>query len=843
MPGWLPPPQEVTGSSKGPQSKAERDRADGSGSASADQDEPVALAAVAVPLPLPEPLTYSVPAALRPWVMPGVRVRVRVGKRKLVGVVMELPAEAPEGVRLRPLEEVVDDDPVLSPELLELARFTADYYFAPPGEVIRALLPSDLPGGGERRLRLTDAGALALPSSEVESQVVELLRESSSLSISELRQRLPVPELGAVIEELIRRKRVAASGSAGLGGRMKTAYDLAPGELEAHIEGAGRSPQGRAVIRTLADLARPATAAELTGAVGCTTAVLRRLVKKGILRSFTQMERISLSRHRLGGEGRPDFELRPDQAKAVTAVEEALAERRYAPFLLQGMTGSGKTEVYLRAVEATLAQDRSSILLVPEIALVPALAGAVRQRFGDQLALLHSSLGASERRQEWQRIRAGDARVVLGPRSAILAPVRDLGLVVVDEEQDSAYKQDVTPRYHGRDLALVRARHSNAAVLLVSATPSLETRLNAQRQRFGSLTLTARAGHGALPDPILVDLKQEDVPRKPGEVILSIDLRQEIEATVGEGSQVILLRNRRGYSPVLLCRACGEDFRCDDCGLARTYHRKEHQLVCHYCGSAVPAPSVCPSCESDALDPIGTGTERLEEQFREMFPGVSVDVLDRDAVRRPGGAAAVLERFRAGGTQVLIGTQMVAKGHHFPNVALAGVLSADTYLGFPDFRAVERTYNLLVQLAGRAGRGDRPGRVVLQTYHPQHYAIQAALHHDDEAFATEELRFRRMFHYPPYTRLVQLLSRDTDRRRAHQRLRDLADAIYRHPLSQRVRITGPAPAAFEKLRGKWRFQLLLRGPSHKDLHQLLRDVLPEAQDSGLVVDVDPQDLM
>ncbi len=309
------------------------------------------------------------------------------------------------------------------------------------------------------------------------------------------------------------------------------------------------------------------------------------------------------------------------------------------------------------------------------------------------------------------------------------------------------------------------------------------------------------------------------------------------------GEQIILLRNRRGYAPMLLCRACGEDMRCPDCGLPRTYHRRIRRLLCHYCGSTLAAPEKCPVCSEEALEPIGAGTERVEETFRELFPDARVDVLDRDTARRPGGPAALLERFGQGEIQVLIGTQMVSKGHHFPGVALTAVLSADAYLGFPDFRAVERTYNLLVQLAGRAGRGERPGRVVIQTYHPEHYAIQAALRQDDEGFAREEMRFRRVFHYPPYTRMVQLLVRDKDRDKAWSLISELAADLSAHPLSRSVRLSGPAPAPLERLRGQWRFQLLARSASGRDLHRLMREILPPNPGYDLVVDVDPQQLL
>ena len=604
------------------------------------------------------------------------------------------------------------------------------------------------------------------------------------------------------------------------GSRYVTAVELARGDQAELLDRCGRSRPGRRVVEWLAGLGRPATVAEVTGAVGCGDSVVRRLVRLGVLRRFTQLERVSLEHHRLEGAGEPPLRLRPDQAQAAAALVGSVSEGGYRAFLLAGMTGSGKTEVYLRAARAALDAGRGALLLVPEIALVPALAGAIRQRFGRRLALLHSGLGRAERHQEWERIRQGEARVVLGPRSAVFAPLRDVGLIVVDEEQDGSYKQGERPRYNGRDLALVRARAAGATALVVSATPSLESRRNVELGKLAQLTLTTRVGRG-LPDGILVDMREEG-PKRPGEVRFSERLREELAATLAAGDQAILLRNRRGFAPVLLCRACGEDMRCDDCGLPRTLHKRGRRLQCHYCGSQRPVPETCPECGERALEPIGAGTERVEERFAEMFPGVSVDLLDRDTLRQPGGVAPVLERFAAGESQVLIGTQMVSKGHHFPGVALSAMLLADTYLGFPDFRAVERTYTLLTQLAGRAGRGDRPGKVVIQSYHPDHYAIQAALANDDAAFAEAEMRFRRIFHYPPYTRMVQLLLQDTDRGRGEAGLAEIAGRLRGHPLSGGVRILGPAPAPFERLRGRWRFQLLLRASSGAQCCAVLR---------------------
>lgn len=796
-----------------------------------------------MPVPLPGALTYEVPAAWRGAAVPGVRVRVPVGKRRLVGVVVAVRGEPPPGVETRPLLEVLDPDPVLTAELLSLAAFTADYYLAPLGEVVRTMLPPDLEPWGGQRVRLTDGGALSLTGGD-EGLVLATLRDQGRLRVAELQERSGVAPLAPVLERLrAQGKVVVEGGERRTGTRYRQAVELAAGSAEELTARVGRSPQGREVVVYLAALGRPATVEEVTQAVGSSPAVLRRLVKVGALRGFTEIQRLSLEGHLLSRGATPPVRLRPDQETAVERVQAALGAGEYRSFLLTGMTGSGKTEVYLRAARAALGAGRGVLLLLPEIALVPALARAVRERFGEQVAVLHSGLSAPERQQEWERVRAGLARVVLGARSALFAPIAGLGLVVVDEEQDPSYKQDSVPRYHGRDLALWRARGAGAVAVLVSATPSLESRYNVDSGKLEQLGLTHRVGQGELPRGILVDLRQEPGPKRPGEVIFSLRLREEIALALAAGEQIVLLRNRRGYAPILLCRACGEDFRCEACGLPRTWHRRERRLLCHYCGQSGPVPVSCPVCGAHALEPVGAGTERVEERFAELFPEARVAVLDRDTARRPGGAAAILDRLASGDAQVLIGTQMVSKGHHFPRIALAAVLAADSYLGFPDFRAVERTYTMLTQLAGRAGRGESAGRVVIQTFHPNHYAIQAALQHDDARFAAEEMRFRRVFHYPPFTRMVHLMVRDAKRERGWARIQELAERLEVHPLSAGVRVSGPAPAPLERLRNQWRFQLLLRDPSGAKLRRLLQAVLPDGAERDLVVDVDPYDLL
>ncbi len=824
---------------------------------------PVAAAApaaafvdIALPLPVGQTFTYHLTLYQQERVKPGARVRVPVGRRRMIGYVVATRAVAPEGFATRAIEALVDRDPVLPPELLELARFAADYYLCPLGDVLAAMIPAEADSWGDRRVRLTDRGAMALPHHPAWVCLQALLLERGQMRISEIEELLDDPQIEAVLVQALEEGNLAWDEAGARGERYAAAFGLAPGPPDALRERAGRSAAGRAVIDFLVALGRPALADELRQGVGCSAAVLRRLAGLGILLRFSQPSRVALDRHLMapaplthGSAAPAPIQLRDDQAGALAEIERALASGSFERFLLRGMTGSGKTEVYLRAAATALAGGRSVLLLVPEIALVPALAAAARQRFPKELAVLHSGLGAAERQQEWARIRTGEARLVVGPRSALFAPVTRLGLIVVDEEQDLSYKQDSSPRYQGRDLALMRAKLSGAVAVLVSATPALETRLAVASGRMAALSLTARAGHGALPAGILVDLRTEPVARLPGDVQFSARLLAEIERALAEGDQTILLRNRRGYAPLLLCRACGEDFRCSACGLPRTYHRKGgkggrgEQLICHYCDSRLAVPTCCPTCRGETLEAIGAGTERIEEAVKERFPDAAVDVLDRDALSRGGGPAAILERFQRGETQILVGTQMVSKGHHFPRVALTGILSADSYLGFPDFRAVEKTYALLTQLAGRAGRGERPGRMVIQTFLPEHYAIRAALLQDDAAFAEQELRFRRIFHYPPYTRMVQLLLRDANRERGLARLTEIAARLARQPRAAELRVTGPATAPLERLRGEWRLQLLVRGAQGGLVRQAVREALGEKPHPGLAVDVDPYHLL
>jgi primosomal protein N' (replication factor Y) len=616
------------------------------------------------------------------------------------------------------------------------------------------------------------------------------------------------------------------------------AVTLAPGRPEELLERCGKAPRQREVVAYLAQSGAAALEAEVCAAVGCGPGVIRALETKGLVRRFRQEAARPRRWNLRPGGGR--HTLTTEQRAAVQAVEAALDEGAYAPILLEGVTGSGKTEVYLRCLETVLESGREGLVLVPEIGLTPATVGAVEQRFGNLVSVLHSALGDGERWREWRAIAAGNSKIVVGPRSALFAPLPRPGLIVVDEEHDPAYKQQEAPRYQARDLALLLGQRLRIPVLLCSATPSTEAAHLVDRAFAHRLQLSERVGGGTLPRVELVDLRHEPPdPGEQGRTLFSGRLREALTATIDEGHQAILLMQRRGWAPVLLCRDCGHTLECPSCSVPMVVHRRRPILECHYCNHSRPHPDRCPACGGRLLDPIGAGTEKVAHRLAELLPGVPTAILDRDTVRRRNGLEETLGAFASGRARVLVGTQMVAKGHHFPNVTLTAVISADALLGLPDFRAGERTFQLLTQLAGRSGRGTTPGSVIIQTYHPEHPAVLHAAHHDVAAFTAEELRFRRAFGYPPVTRaaLVRFESVSAEKAR---RAAESAGARLR-PAPETVRVRGPAPSPLERLRNRWRWQILLTAPTRPPLRAALARVESEAPASGVrrIVDVDP----
>ena len=770
---------------------------------------------------------------------PGSRVRVPFAERALTGIVVDRAEEPEEGSRgLREIVAVLDPEPVCPPDLLDLARRTAARFFASTGEVLKSALPARLPAAGAIRYRITEKGAFARASG-AEAAILGALAGGESVRAADLPREGRQDAVRALEERGWIR---TVSAPAEKRRRVETAYEPAAAGTD---PGAPRpTPRGAAVLSWLRALGRPATGAEARAETGAGPAVLKTLVRQGLVRAFEQEARGEASAGaRPFSVARAPFVLTGEQAAAVETLEGAIRERRYFPALLQGITGSGKTEVYLRAIAAALDAGRGAIWLVPEIGLTPVFARELDRQFGGRAALLHSALSERDRAAAWDRVRRGDARAVIGPRSAVFAPVADPGILIVDEEHDASYKQRESPRYDARDVAALRARSAHAALVFGSATPSAEAYSAAERSRLTRLSLTTRIDSRPLPQVAIVDLRRE-IPRpdEKGVPLFSRALVERLREVFSKGEQAILLQPRRGYAPFLLCRECGNDFRCTRCSVSRTVHARGGKLICHYCGERVPRPDRCAECGGTLLEAIGFGTERVADRFAEIFPGVPYAVLDRDTSRRKGGAGAVVEDVLAGRVSCLIGTQMVAKGHDFPNVTAVGVLSADTLLNFPDFRAAEKTFQLVAQVAGRAGRGDRPGTVHVQTFHPQHPAIRSAALHDVDGFCRQELEFRRAFRYPPFSELASILVSSPDRERAET----AADAVASVARTRKdLLISGPAPAPLERIQGRWRFQVLLRCADRKSLLEALEACVPERPPAGVQIaaDVDPQDLL
>jgi primosomal protein N' (replication factor Y) len=569
------------------------------------------------------------------------------------------------------------------------------------------------------------------------------------------------------------------------------------------------------------------------------------LVKRGLVELIDEPADFSLS----GMKARQspfDFRFNSEQALALEKIQAAVNAREYGGMLLHGITGSGKTAVYLAAMRSVLEAGRSSILLVPEIGLTPAVAADLHQVFGEQVAILHSALSDQERAEQWHRIKRGEARVVVGTRSAVFAPVADLALMIVDEEHDSSYKQEETPRYHARDVAVVRAKMANATVVLGSATPSLESYFNAKKNKYTLLHLPDRVEQRSLPEVEIIDMRQEFQETGHEQVIsrkLALEIRERLELK----EQVMVLLNRRGYSPVALCRACGKTRECNNCAIAMTHHKRSHRMECHYCAYTAPVPKACIHCGSEYVYFLGTGSEKLEELLHGMFPQARIGRLDRDTVRGRDDVERTLAALNEGELDLLVGTQMIAKGHDIHGVTLVGVVGADMALGFPDFRAAERTFQLLTQVAGRAGRGQTPGRVVLQTLFPDHYAVQYAAQHDFVGFYEKELRFRSWMHYPPYGALANVLLRSDKLEEALQWSGTLGQ-WFEKTRHEGVRVLGPAAAPILRLKRDYRYHFILKSPSREKLNGTLRAMLGFAAQEKIprtqvIVDVDAVWLM
>ncbi len=797
---------------------------------------------LALPVPLDRIFTYELPLTLGHRVQPGCRVVAPLGSRKLTAVVLRLHDEAPAH-ETRQVLSLRDAEPVLDSDLIELGRWIAAYYCAPLGEVLKGMLPLSGETRRTTRYSLTDAGRdiarqLTVNQQADPSLLLLALLESHSRSAEYLAAKIESAK--SALRGLIKRGWVAAEEreedrdplrakaerlEATFLSRPLPAIKLKKSEREllAFLE----LHPGAHNVAVLGDQVRQASQAA------------RALARHGLITLSIE------AMHPSVGFERPRPELNVHQQSAFSAIHQALAAGEFKTFLLEGVTGSGKTEVYLRSIESTLAHGKNALLLVPEIALTPAVAGQFFHRFGKQVAILHSAFGDAERADQWRRIRNGQARVVVGTRSGVFAPVQNLGLLVVDEEHDSSYKQGETPRYHGRDVALVRAKHSGAVVILGSATPSVETRYNAELKKYALLSLPERIAQRPMPQVEIIDMRLEFLETKQ-QATFSRKLLEEMEQRLGQGEQTMLLLNRRGFSSFLVCRACGERMLCANCSVVLTHHRRDRRMLCHTCGYAEKIPSACPHCGSEYIQFLGTGSERVEEELHQHLPTARIARLDRDSASGKGSFERILHGFRNGDIDILVGTQMIAKGHDIPNVTLVGVVLADIGLSLPDFRAAERSFQLLTQAAGRAGRGDTPGRVVIQTLSPDHYAIRFAAQQDYAGFYRKEIEFRKWLRYPPFAVLANVMVHAEKQEDALHMATQLGHLLM--PAPEGIRVMGPAEAPVLRVRNEYRYQILLKAVSRPKLRDVLHRLRTLAErnkwkSTVLVIDVDPISLM
>ena len=769
------------------------------------------LVSVAVPVPFLDPLTYNVPDGYPQLPPIGGRVRVPVGTRMVVGCVVSHDAVLDAETKPRDVAAVLDEEPYLPPAIVELCGWVADYYVAGYGDAIGAAMPpGSRRGNASKTQRIVAATAHGL-------SLVSRLKPAPTIETGE-----DHPEIVGAGSSRLEGSEVVGAGFSRLGGKL--------------------TPRQREALDMLA-AAAPGLPASTLRDRGVTADVIRRLAARGLVAIREERdERDPFERAGMPVTRDEDRRLTAEQEAALATLSGLADTRDFKVALLYGVTGSGKTEIYLRLAERVCAAGRQVLLLVPEIALTPSVSALFRSAFGARVAIQHSALSDGERHDQWQRIRRGEIDVVVGTRSAVFAPLSNPGLVIVDEEHDSSYKQEESPRYHGRDVAIVRARSARALVLLGSATPSMESYQNAAAGKYTLVTLERRVLDRPLARVSVVNMRDEYADEGP-DVVISRPLAAAIEQRLERRDQVLVLLNRRGYATAVFCRQCGDTFECPNCTVSLTVHRarKGWRARCHYCNYSLDVPKSCRKCAAPYLEQAGFGTEKVEQQVRERFPRARVARVDRDSVRRQGALTSLLSRFAAGEIDVLVGTQMIAKGHDFPRVTLVGVISADVGLGLADFRAAERTFQLLTQVAGRAGRGEQTGEAIVQTLYPGHYSIQLACRQDYPAFFDKELAYRRGMRYPPMVALVNAVIRgrtfDEAMRTASDVVRRLAPAAGRGSFL----ILGPAPAPLGRLRGEHRVQFFLKGTRRADMRNALKEVLAAMPGvrRKITIDVDP----
>ncbi len=825
---------------------------------------------------LEKTLSYAVPEQLHGRARVGCRVLVPLGRREALGLILALRRDAksiPRGVVVRPISSVVDSSPVAPPDLIDLCRWVAGYYFYPLGEVLQAALPSGMEIVPGMAVELTDAGREACRSNETDLPgLLRVLSGAGRMSLdvleasfpggrAKLRKELELCEAGGwvarafeyapppVRPKLVKSVRLIALPTAGKDapGNANAGDDIGGGS-----SGPGRKPphgKGKENSDALLNLLRRADGwvplREVRRRIANCDYWVKKLEGSGVLETG-EIEELRESRCAQSIDPSPPPSLTADQEEVVNSISGYLQNPSFHTFLLHGVTGSGKTEIYLRLVGDALEKNRGSLVLAPEIALSTQLEAIFRQRFGSLLAIWHSGLSTATRYDQWREIVAGKRRVVLGVRSAIFMPMPDPGLIIVDEEHDHSYKQEDRLRYHARDMAVMRARMLGIPVVLGSATPSLQSMHHCRAGRYTLLTISQRILDRPLPTLQVVDMRRE----RGSSRILSGALRQALAETVQNGEQALLFLNRRGFATFFLCPQCGNVVQCENCSVSLTHHQKDDCLRCHYCGGERTVPDHCPSCDYGTLAPHGFGTERVEEDVRRLLPEARVVRIDRDTAGAPRNLADSLDAVRRHKADILIGTQMIAKGHDFPNITLVGVINADTALQISDFRAGESTVQVLMQVAGRAGRGEKPGRVILQTYNPRHYTIRSVLSMDYPEFCREELESREGLQYPPFTRMLKIIVTAEAEDAVLDASRRIADycretAARMGEGGRLLAVLGPAPAPIQKLNRRYRRHIYIKAWNSRDLQHFMERVLewvgsvPALRKARVAVDRDP----
>ncbi len=816
------------------------------------------FAEVVFNLPLDGPFSYSVPDHLKDRLEIGSRVFAPFGPRRLTGYIVGWAETCDPAFTIKSLEDAFDEPPVLSEETLSFTRWMAEYYQCSWGEAIASALPSGLNERGEELYSLTEKGERLLDAGEVKGPTLslfELLREKKSLSRKQLQTALKRKFNGVLLAKLKYEESLQSSLKItrnAVDVRTETFVRLRKETVgeEEMLALLARSPRQQALYRLL-----------MEGEISITDLKLRepryssalgQLKTKGLIETRSARVRRQSPWDYDAGELKPETppELTAEQKTVCKSLIESIESETFQTFLLFGVTGSGKTEVYLRCIQRALDLGKSAILLVPEISLTPQTADRFRKRFGNRIAVLHSGLTRTERYEEWRKILSGEVSIALGARSSIFAPMKNIGVIIVDEEHDSSYKQESVPRYHGRDAALMRAREQNATVILGTATPSLESWKNAQSGKYHLLKLARRVNDRPLPWMQIVDMNKEREERK-NFGIFSYALKNAIGERLERAEQVFLFLNRRGTANYIQCKDCGFAFECKHCSVTLTWHGVSNTMLCHYCNQRSRIPTECSDCGGEALRFKGYGTQKLEEETIKLFPQARVFRLDRDTAKNKKVFETMRDRLNAQEIDILIGTQMIAKGHDFPNVTLVGAMLADLPLNIPDFRSSERAYQLLTQAAGRAGRGEVPGWVIAQANRPEHYIFECARNHDYEAYAEKELEMRHQLRYPPFVRAVSWEIESDDEERVQKSAQKLG-GIFANLIPQfsGTDMLGPAPAVMSKIENRYRWRLLLRAPNSQTLSALLRTARKSEAFQNLLktrvkfsVDVDPINLL